>query len=381
MVEVVVAKYKEDTAWTNGLKHPYIIYDKSNDPLYYSVRLPNIGREAHTFLYHIVTNYNKLADVTVFLQGKPDDHVTFDITECISKINALTGKEELSSFFKELQHDLDFEHYRFIDRTKIFNDSILIKSNDYIYFSYLPTPYLIALGKLCVPSFAAGAQYIVPKRNILARPLEFWKKLLEFSKTTRYLDNDYRRLDAWGFERIWILLYTNIPINPDFSPITADVEIVVARKNSNELQFLKHCSHLHIDYSTPERGKELSVYLHHIVDKYERLATVTIFVKQPEDDDVEFSRRINEINVSTTLMPFIPNLSTDISDTDVAILQSYGINIDKSIPYFSGGQYIIPRDSILKHTIEFWRTLLNLSQEPNISDNNLLEKVWFLFFI
>jgi hypothetical protein len=381
MVEVVVAKYKEDTAWTQGLKHPFIIYDKSNDPLHYSVRLPNIGREANTFLYHIIINYNKLADVTVFLQGKPDDHVTFDINECVSKINELTGKEGFSSFFKVLQHDLDCEHYRFIDRTKIFKDSIYIKSDDYVYFNYLPTPYLIALGKLWVPSFSAGAQYIVPKRNILARPIEFWKKLFEFSKTTRYLDNDYRRLDAWAFERIWVLLYTDIPINPDFSLIIADVELVVARNDTNELQFLKDITHSHIDYLTPELGKELSVYLNHIVDNYQRLATVTVFVKQPKDDDVEFSRRINDINASTTLMPFLPSLSTDISDTDVTILQSYGINIDKTIPYFTGSQYIIPRDSILKHSIEFWKTILKLSQEPIISDNNLLEKVWFLFFI
>jgi hypothetical protein len=381
MVEVVIAKYKEDTAWTQGLKHPYIIYDKSDSPLYYSVRLPNIGREAHTFLYHIVTNYHKLADVTVFLQGKPDDHVTFGIEECVSKINEMTGNEEFMSFFKELQHDLDFEHYRFIDRTKIFKNSIIIYSDDYVYFNYLPLEHLITFGKICVPSFAAGAQYIVPKRNILARPLEFWKKLLEFSKTTRYLDNDYRRLDAWAFERIWILLYTHIEINLDFSPIVADVEIVVARKNNEELEFIKDIQHLHIDYTTPLIGKELTVYLQHIVDKYERLADVTVFVRQPEDDDTEFSHRINTINKNTTLMPFLPTLSTDISDRDIEILKSYSINIDKTIPYFSGRQYIIPRYVIRKQPIEFWKTLLNLSKEPKISEMNLMEKIWFIFFI
>jgi hypothetical protein len=35
--------------------------------------LPNIGREGHTYLHHIIENYNNLADVNVFLQGRIDD--------------------------------------------------------------------------------------------------------------------------------------------------------------------------------------------------------------------------------------------------------------------------------------------------------------------
>jgi hypothetical protein len=31
--------------------------------------LENIGREAHTYLYHICNNYRLLSDVTVFVQG------------------------------------------------------------------------------------------------------------------------------------------------------------------------------------------------------------------------------------------------------------------------------------------------------------------------
>ena len=33
------------------------------------------GREAGTWLHHIVTNYDRLADRTVFLQGDPFDHL------------------------------------------------------------------------------------------------------------------------------------------------------------------------------------------------------------------------------------------------------------------------------------------------------------------
>jgi len=216
MVEVVIAKYKEDTAWTSGLTHPYVIYDKSDTPLPTSIPLPNVGREAHTFLYHIVETYGNLADITVFLQGKPEDHTSVGLDACISYINRLTGKEEFTPFLTYSYCDPDFACYPFIDRAEIFRDPIVTYSEDASEHNCLSIPQLIISGIVKVPTFAAGAQYVVPKANILARPLEFWKKLLELSKTNTYHDRDFRRLDPWAFERIWVLLYTDVPMNPDF---------------------------------------------------------------------------------------------------------------------------------------------------------------------
>ena len=36
-----------------------------------TIRLPNVGREANTYLWHITTRYATLADYTVFIQGNP----------------------------------------------------------------------------------------------------------------------------------------------------------------------------------------------------------------------------------------------------------------------------------------------------------------------
>ena len=46
-----------------------IIYDKSPSPVAGSRPLPNVGRESHTYLHHIVSNYDSLADWTVFSQA------------------------------------------------------------------------------------------------------------------------------------------------------------------------------------------------------------------------------------------------------------------------------------------------------------------------
>lgn len=66
-VEIVLARYNEDYAWSDYYKKFRTVYNKgidSRDPK--SISLPNIGRESHTYLYHICKNYHKLADVTVF---------------------------------------------------------------------------------------------------------------------------------------------------------------------------------------------------------------------------------------------------------------------------------------------------------------------------
>ena len=80
-LEIVIANYEEDIEWVNQI--PTDLYDKltiynKGKPKNYDTlinkgakvySLPNIGREGHTYLYHIIANYDNLANVTVFLPG------------------------------------------------------------------------------------------------------------------------------------------------------------------------------------------------------------------------------------------------------------------------------------------------------------------------
>lgn len=94
IIDVVVARYCEDVAWTEQLSPDWrvLVYDKSQGgprqrlatdpdgpheaPLWAgSIPLANVGGEGHTYLTHIVTRWDELADTTLFLQGRPFDHV------------------------------------------------------------------------------------------------------------------------------------------------------------------------------------------------------------------------------------------------------------------------------------------------------------------
>jgi len=75
--EVVVAHYHENLSWIDQFSCPktvqFTIYTKgSPKKLSRSAKmltLPNVGRESHTYLHHIVQNYDTLAPWTVFTQG------------------------------------------------------------------------------------------------------------------------------------------------------------------------------------------------------------------------------------------------------------------------------------------------------------------------
>jgi hypothetical protein len=80
-LEIVISRFNEDLKWTTtGIfnNFTYIVYNKGdNDNFEKSninkiINLKNVGRCDHTYLYHIINNYNNLSDITLFLPGSLD---------------------------------------------------------------------------------------------------------------------------------------------------------------------------------------------------------------------------------------------------------------------------------------------------------------------
>mmetsp|Transcript_6741 Transcript_6741/g.14718 ORF Transcript_6741/g.14718 Transcript_6741/m.14718 type:complete len:716 (+) Transcript_6741:260-2407(+) len=70
-IEIVLAQFDEDLTWSDPYAHVRTVYCKggfacSNE----AIPLPNVGREGHTYLHHIVHNYDDLASWTVFSQAE-----------------------------------------------------------------------------------------------------------------------------------------------------------------------------------------------------------------------------------------------------------------------------------------------------------------------
>lgn len=76
--DVVIARYNESLEWCKPYASMCIVYNKG-EPLKNNFglkirQLTNVGRESHTYLSHIIYNWDTLNDYTVFLQGGDIGH-------------------------------------------------------------------------------------------------------------------------------------------------------------------------------------------------------------------------------------------------------------------------------------------------------------------
>ena len=200
-VEIVVAKYEESLKWLYLLPYPHTIYDKGPMSIAGAVSRPNVGREAETWLHHIIDRYDSLADVTVFLQGHPLDHggahadpVSFSahVVDCVRTaekrgdvvpVNTITTED---GWAFGLVVPLYYEHI----------------------FGVPQSPHKRYL-------FSPGAQYCVPRHNIHTRPKSFYKGLhrMLVAETRESGGKEARqsffegRMCAWTIERLWMDIF------------------------------------------------------------------------------------------------------------------------------------------------------------------------------
>ena len=80
-IEIIISRFNEDLKWTTrGIfnNYRYIVYNKGDNDDFEKtnvdkiINLKNVGKCDHTYLYHIIKNYNDLADILVFLSGSLD---------------------------------------------------------------------------------------------------------------------------------------------------------------------------------------------------------------------------------------------------------------------------------------------------------------------
>lgn len=73
MLDIVIAHYNEDLSWVDKYRENNRVFIYSKGENVQGKKLNNVGREAHTYWYHILHVEDK-AEYTVFLQGDPFAH-------------------------------------------------------------------------------------------------------------------------------------------------------------------------------------------------------------------------------------------------------------------------------------------------------------------
>ena len=192
-VELVVARYREDIAWVRNVPGcvRVSVYDKGGGAGMpegaVGIPLPNVGREAHTYLWHIVERYESLAPVTVFCQGHPFDHA-HDLHRVVRAMASGVRRVE------------DFLWLGFIiDTDDPRGRRLFVPWGGNPEGRELPVDEVHAalFGEACPGRvrFYPGGQFAVTAGCVRSRPRGFYERALELAAADD--------LHAHCFERIW----------------------------------------------------------------------------------------------------------------------------------------------------------------------------------
>jgi hypothetical protein len=200
---LVVARYNEDISWTREFDKK-IIYNKGDfstipdDLKPFVVNLPNVGREAHTYLHHIVTHYDNLDNLTIFTQGRFTDHFIYNLDHFKSLV--LNNTEYSRNFFDSRYWGENSRHFNFnlddwgTDLGKKTSEN-LGQWYERVFEEEFPTSPLVYMAAI----FSVSKDYI---RN---RSKEFYIKLID--------EVSYHNapVEAHFMERSWIQVF-KIPV-------------------------------------------------------------------------------------------------------------------------------------------------------------------------
>jgi len=183
---MVVARYNESLEWLKDepfSKFPVLIYNKGvNDHFYHAgpvVSLENLGREGHTYLYHIVQHYDNLTDIILFLPGSVDSPIKIEKgKQMVERIHQTNEAVFLGSPMNEIQlyHFIIQSHTSSSPENNLLNPEAKLEPSKIRPFGR----WLNAtMGLYPLKHVSYNGILSVSKRDVLQRPKSFYENLLE----------------------------------------------------------------------------------------------------------------------------------------------------------------------------------------------------------
>jgi hypothetical protein len=209
-IELVVSRYNEDLEWLKNkrFKYPTTIYNKGNNDNFYKPKgcniknLPNVGREGHTYLHHIIHNYNNLPDLTIFLPGSSEiDHKMHRVNKIIKSIN----KNAISTFPVDHHKNVKSYFYNFI--IDEYGSTHIQNNNSNPENRLTPAP-IRPFGKWYEANFDKDVYYMghagifaISNTHILQYKKEYYENLL------KQLEVSSNPEVGHYFERAWVAVF------------------------------------------------------------------------------------------------------------------------------------------------------------------------------
>ena len=187
-------------------KSKYIIYNKGNNKLddnLNSKKINNFGYNLYSYLLYICDNYDKLPDTIVFCKDNIfRRHITQEIFARLLRNNIFTPLEDINYFGTSSLINI------------FISDNGFCEINNSWYRNYFPRKYFSDFNKFYnfifktdynpqYIKFSPGANYIVPRENILLRSKNFYANLIQF------LDHNNLSCESHFLERSLITIWNS----------------------------------------------------------------------------------------------------------------------------------------------------------------------------
>ena len=190
-LKIVLSKYKEDVDWVKILKTPYTIYSKIEGENNYIKDID--GTEASTYLYHIIQNYDKLDEWTLFAHAHETHwhHPTSILNSVNIDIDQMKNK---GIHFFSINHRVEGDKKPVMvhkDKHKLFPVELTPSEYQTVFKDMFG---IEEYNRVCKPgksidqqSHPNCAQFFVHRSRILNRPKNFYERCFKILQDEDHL--------------------------------------------------------------------------------------------------------------------------------------------------------------------------------------------------
>jgi hypothetical protein len=191
-VKIIISRYNESLNWLEESpfnEFQYVVYNKGDNDDFNKtnvtdvIQLPNVGKCDHTYLYHIVHNFDNLNNILVFFPGSLEINgkksKAIDMLERIKKNNcekAIFIGDYSRNILREFgSFTLDSWTTSFLQNYEKNNESALYPTNIRPFGKW----YLHNFGNININYYTLQGIFSVDKKDILQHPKYRYEKLLQ----------------------------------------------------------------------------------------------------------------------------------------------------------------------------------------------------------
>jgi len=212
-MEIVVSRYNEDLKWTLNepfCNYEYTVYNKGNNEDFERskvkkvISLENVGKECHTYLYHILANYDNLAPITFFIPASIEIHYKYDkIIKTLERMketdHAVFLAEKCENAYEKFR-DFQIDYWLGTNsKNQQLNPNGYLEACEYRPFHRWYDRFFNK--EDIINWWSYNSIFAVDKRDILQHPRERYERLIEGLKKGNNLE------EVHYIERVWAAVF------------------------------------------------------------------------------------------------------------------------------------------------------------------------------